>query len=1173
MAYTFDINSALKGAGTAGTVGSGMMPMPVKKPSAVKVNGIDISTSEGLTQYAKSLGLEVEAKEPKLSFLQRLGRGLSAFEPADAIYKAKYEGKNFATEYVTDILKEAGSALGGKELQATPKKTFKDILVREGMKDREGKLDWSDVVGFAGDVLTDPTTFFGGAMVKSAGKVLKGGAKTVEKVGMAVAPKFTAGATVAIDAAKDALGRAFVPGFSASKRALVEGAEKLAPELKNIAHDALAFKSEQDFAKAFTKEELGGMEPVKFFNTYTKPQPLSDQYYKALNQKAAMQTEVGTKTAEMFKDLPKDVQDDLFDGLFKVKTDVLQRREYEIGERTNRITSGIKNDVRGINRNLNQLKYNYRANSKVVDEIERLQSKLADNQGEIYSDLGKYLSDTVDEATLKTRPMNTGKIPPALLGDAAVARRYKTFDDFMMSPDARALDKRVLSGEFEQLGYKGDVEESLAKFYDDATGASIKPAKTTLVEPKKVTAEDLAKKQKEVFKATEDLATKKEIDLESTLDAVRMNEKAIDDLIAKKAIHQTALKNVFEDTTKSILKRFNEVPLDSFKTNEARNFYINTLAPYLMKEKKMVAEIANMQEDLLMSGYIPSIRKETISNFNSAKRLVVGSEDRLKRARGLAKKEDIITDPAEAYARAAAEVRGDGMTKEFLVKLVHDYGRPLGDFRDSDEALKAGYRMMKEKGMFGKEIGWMKDNDVKMINETFDPSFKVLNNLAKSLGYDWLTGVFKFSTTGLFPNFHVRNLVSGELQNFEVLGASSLMPWYNKGWADLTQTILSKKPDYKKIESLAKEFDTTAEELVKTFRDKFGVSSQYISDFGIETQKKLTQDTSFKGLAKRGNVIEMTRNVGNFIETSQKAKAMLVALRKGHNLDEALNLAERAGFDYSKLTSFEKNVMRRLLPFYSYTRKNLELQIKTLAEHPERLGQLTKVFRSAGAPQTATDGEVAMPEWMKKQFTIISPFGESKAGLPQVMSGFGTPVEEFTANLQDGPLALLIKLNPIIKVPLERATGKDFFRQQDIKDVYSAKEYSDAPSFVKKWLKVVESEKDVYKGGEKTGAKQKIYRADPERLHIARNLFTARGVNYLDTFFGENELSTGMRALKGMTGVRPYELDEDTINYFKERDNIRDLTDYLKSLNVLKTYQSSYVSKQMKKDMPELTQY
>lgn len=149
----------------------------------------NLKTATGLLQYAGQKGLGEEAKKivetPKLSFWQRLGRGLTAFETGNALYQSRYEKKSFAKTYASNIFEGLKAAVTGRDTRETPKKTFKDVLTMEGMKDRPGKLDAVDVIGLVGDIFTDPTTFIPAAWMAKGLKGVGVGLKTAEKIPVA----------------------------------------------------------------------------------------------------------------------------------------------------------------------------------------------------------------------------------------------------------------------------------------------------------------------------------------------------------------------------------------------------------------------------------------------------------------------------------------------------------------------------------------------------------------------------------------------------------------------------------------------------------------------------------------------------------------------------------------------------------------------------------------------------------------------------------------------------------------------------------------------------------------------------------------------------------------------------------------------------------------------------
>ena len=497
--------------------------------------------------------------------------------------------------------------------------------------------------------------------------------------------------------------------------------------------------------------------------------------------------------------------------------------------------------------------------------------------------------------------------------------------------------------------------------------------------------------------------------------------------------------------------------------------------------------------------------------------------------------------------------------------MIRDFGKPINAFKTEDEALKAGYRIVKEKGMFGKTIGYLNDVDKKFIDNLISPEFSTIDAIAKATGFDALTSLFKRSVTGLFAPFHIRNYVSGNIQNFEVLGIDALNP----------KNIASgQKVAWKLATGDRSLFKGELGKAFKVFENRFGTSSSYIADIGDATRGtgnipgKILSKESLKvtaktlGLGQQGIPFRTARAIGNYVETQQKATAFITALGQGKNVEEALTLATRAGFDYRALTGFESKVLRRIIPFYSFTRKNIELQLRTLSENPQRINQILKTFENIGE-QPSEEERQNLPDFIKESIGV--KLQDTPEGLKQYISTFGTPIEAFTQIFGKNPILRQIStMNPLLKVPIEIGIGKDSFRQRDIKDVYDAREYKIAPQIIKDLLDIKEVQKDVLdkdargklvKVGERTQ-----YIADPIKLLIARSLFTSRGVTYLDQVFG-GDLKGFAKLLKTTTGIKPQQIDIETQKYFKEREKKQELEDLLIRTGGVKKFQSLYIPK------------
>lgn len=560
--------------------------------------------------------------------------------------------------------------------------------------------------------------------------------------------------------------------------------------------------------------------------------------------------------------------------------------------------------------------------------------------------------------------------------------------------------------------------------------------------------------------------------------------------------------------------------------------------------------------------YFPGLRNDNLKKFfEGTKSLKVGSEGYLKQFKNLLKDDQLVKNPAEAFAKREFEIAKDGIVRTELQGIVKEFGKPVNAFKNADEAAKAGFQLVKEKGVFGRPLGYLADVDKKFIDNLISPEFTTIDILAKSTGFDAVTSLFKRSVTGLFAPFHVRNYLSGHVQNFEVLGKEALNP---------KNIAAGQKIAYKLATRDKTVFAGKFGKAVKAFDDRFGSSSQYISDIADATRGagnipgKIFSKESLKttaktvGLGQQAIPFRVGRAVGNFIETQQKATAYVTALAKGHNIDDALRLAEKAGFDYRALTPFESKVLRRIIPFYSFTRKNLELQLKTLGENPQRINQVIKTLENSsqlfGGDLTQEEKE-GLPDYLKEQIPIQT--GRTKDGLPEVAAGFQTPIEQPGSILGSNPLRRIFStVNPILKGPAERAVNLDFFRNRQLKDVVEAGEYAKAPQVIKDWLEVREVPKK-----NKDGSERITYTANPYKLHLLRQLPSARGINYLGQVFSD-EASTGTKWLNAITGFKPRPIDIETVNYFRDRDKQRELEDLLIRAGVLKRFERTYKPKQ-----------
>lgn len=149
---------------------------------------------------------------------------------------------------------------------------------------------------------------------------------------------------------------------------------------------------------------------------------------------------------------------------------------------------------------------------------------------------------------------------------------------------------------------------------------------------------------------------------------------------------------------------------------------------------------------------------------------------------------------------------------------------------------------------------------------------------------------------------------------------------------------------------------------------------------------------------------------------------------KGYSAGAAKKLVDLLQFDYSRAayTPFEWGTMRRLFPFYRFTKGMAGLTLKTLVERPG--GVMAQTIR---ATRQGRAGEAGLPEYIRQTAAIPIPGGPP--GGDRYLAGFGFGHEDTLAFLGAGTrgfgLEALSRANPLVKGPLEWFTNQTFFQR------------------------------------------------------------------------------------------------------------------------------------------------
>jgi hypothetical protein len=348
---------------------------------------------------------------------------------------------------------------------------------------------------------------------------------------------------------------------------------------------------------------------------------------------------------------------------------------------------------------------------------------------------------------------------------------------------------------------------------------------------------------------------------------------------------------------------------------------------------------------------------------------------------------------------------------------------------------------------------------------------------------DYLTNLFKSHVTRGWPAFHVRNLMSGQGVNIAE-GAPGAVGRVGEGFGMVGGKAI---PDAHLLPMFAGRNLTpeqaTAElgQMVAAYnilghkanvtRDVIGPAGQALmmphslDDVlgaipGYQPKNLGTVWERLKGGAGTSwnpkNVVNVAgagtskdifplaaagAEMGDIIEAANRIPQFTSLLRQGWAPEAAAKKVLASHFDYSAsaFTPFERTVMKRLVPFYSYQKNVIPQTLRQLYEQPGgfagTLARLSYGTRQQGGFLPSYLGDsLAIPlgdqnaEGFRRYLTKIDFAPESAFSFfPGTM---GDPV-------QNSLMSLLGQTNPLFKGPLEYAANRQFHTGRELGDLHA----------------------------------------------------------------------------------------------------------------------------------------
>jgi hypothetical protein len=244
-------------------------------------------------------------------------------------------------------------------------------------------------------------------------------------------------------------------------------------------------------------------------------------------------------------------------------------------------------------------------------------------------------------------------------------------------------------------------------------------------------------------------------------------------------------------------------------------------------------------------------------------------------------------------------------------------------------------------------------------------------------------------------------------------------------------------------------------------------------------------------------------------------------------------------FDYSDISAFEKNVLKRTMPFYTWTRKNIPIQFMHLIKNPQRAEKLA-IAKQQFEHET---GELDHTDYGKFWSERVPVFlGSEKDGVVKAFTLLNLlPM----ADLQrvHTPLNLINEMvSPIPKQLFEQIANYDTFMKREIKsypgetqDFMGIKMRPDLHHLIKLLVPLTE-----------------INRLNPAGVFGERILDPKTGIpsKQTDAYFGlgaerstYKDIQESARWLRFFSGVATYDVNLDRDRYFMNKNLKKDLAE------------------------------
>lgn len=387
-------------------------------------------------------------------------------------------------------------------------------------------------------------------------------------------------------------------------------------------------------------------------------------------------------------------------------------------------------------------------------------------------------------------------------------------------------------------------------------------------------------------------------------------------------------------------------------------------------------------------------------------------------------------DIAATLFKHAVDVGLASNSRDFIAEAARLWGKPIktknvmkGGKQVAVDFADPGFVAIKNNVLKGIQI----PEEVAEVITRYTKTFSNESGYWFTRTYDKLLNAWKGYATYTNPGFHGRNFISNVFQLYLKDGPEAINPtrhWY------ASRTMAGADGSFK----LSNGTDMTYKQALK-FAEELGVYGRGWFGSDIKTVKDIQQAMTpgsfnflgkFNPVSQENLLFQAGKYVGGGVENEARMVGFINDLIRTNNPHWAAMNTKKFLFDYNDITPFEQDFMKRVMPFYTWLRKNIALQAEQIIKQPAKYANVERVRQAIERAAPDVD-ERWTPTYFPELYAIKTPIKSSKGSIMYLNPNL--PFQDL--NKMFSPQDWISSLGPW-KTVLELASNKNFFTMRDI---------------------------------------------------------------------------------------------------------------------------------------------